>query len=193
MRTYRFRIYPSNRQTSVLESTINLCRELYNAMLQQRIYAYRSGKRVKYNSQQDEIPEIKNAFPEYRSIHSQVLQDVARRLDKAYGNFFRRTEEKNNGKNIKAGFPRFKSKERYSSITYPQSGFRIMDNDHVRISKTGEVRMFMRRTIIGNVLTLSIKRDHAGDWFITFVTDSLNETQQTEKEERDCVKIIWNK
>ena len=171
MRTYKFRIYPTDLQVATLNSTLDLCRELYNAMLQQRIYAYRSGKRVKYNSQQDEIPEIKNAFPEYRSIHSQVLQDVPRRLDRAYGNFFRRTEEKNNGKNIKAGFPRFKSKERYSSITYPQSGFRIMDNGHVWLSKLGEVRMFMHRPIIGEIKTLSVKRDTVGDWFITVTAD----------------------
>ncbi len=171
MRTYKFRIYPTDLQVVTLNSTLDLCRELYNAMLQQRIYAYRSGKRVKYNSQQDEIPEIKNAFPEYRSIHSQVLQDVPRRLDRAYGNFFRRTEEKNNGKNIKAGFPRFKSKERYSSITYPQSGFRIMDNGHVWLSKLGEVRMFMHRPIIGEIKTLSVKRDPVGDWFITVTAD----------------------
>ena len=105
------------------------------------------------------------------SIHSQVLQDVPRRLDRAYGNFFRRTEEKNNGKNIKAGFPRFKSKERYSSITYPQSGFRIMDNGHVWLSKLGEVRMFMHRPIIGEIKTLSVKRDNVGDWFITVTAD----------------------
>ena len=57
-----------------------------------------------------------------------------------------RVEEKRNGKNIKAGFPRFKSRYRYSSITYTQSGFRILDNGHVWLSKIGEIRMFMHRT-----------------------------------------------
>ena len=96
MKTYKFRIYPSDAQIRVLESTLNVCRNLYNAMLQQRIYAYKSGKKANCNSQQDEIPEIKNAFPEYRSVHSQVLQDVTRRLDRAYDNFFRRAKEKKN-------------------------------------------------------------------------------------------------
>ena len=171
MRTYKFRIYPTDLQVATLNSTLDLCRELYNAMLQQRIYAYRSGKRVKYNSQQDEIPEIKNAFPEYRSIHSQVLQDVPRRLDRAYGNFFRRVGENKRGKRVRAGFPRFKSRDRYNSITYPQSGFRIMDNGHVWLSKLGEVRMFMHRPIIGEIKTLSVKRDNVGDWFITVTAD----------------------
>ena len=70
MRTHRFRIYPSSRQIDMLNSTLNLCRELYNAMLEQRIYAYRSKKHVNYRSQQDEIPAIKERFPELeRSIH----------------------------------------------------------------------------------------------------------------------------
>ena len=171
MKAYKFRIYPNNTQIHLLESTLNACRNLYNAMLQQRIYAYKSGKKANYNSQQDEIPELKNAFPEYRGVHSQVLQDVARRVDKSYDNFYRRIREKKNGKHIKAGFPRFKSMDRYNSITYPQSGFRILDNCHVILSKIGEIRVFMHRPIIGDIRTLSIKHDMVGDWFMTIVTE----------------------
>ncbi|MCL5803836.1 MAG: transposase [Candidatus Thermoplasmatota archaeon] len=172
MRTFRFRIYPSYAQIGILNSTLNLSRELYNAMLQQRIYAYRSGRRVNYNSQQDEIPAIKERFPEYRSIHSLVVQDIARRLDKTYDNFFRRVREKRQGKKSSAGFPRFKSRDRYNSITYPQSGFMILDNGHVWLSRIGEVRMFMHRSVTGKIKTISIKRDSVGDWFITITSDS---------------------
>ena len=77
-------------------------------MLQQRIYTHRMKKNVTYRSQQDDLPEMKSSFPEFNSIHSQVLQDVARRLDRAYDSFFRRLGENNNGSRIKAGFPRFK-------------------------------------------------------------------------------------
>ena len=118
IRTYKFRIYPKKHQRESMNTMLNLSCELYNAMLQQRIYAYRSKKKVNYRSQQNEIPEIKKMFPEYRNMHSLVIQDVARRLDKAFDNFFMRVEEKRNGKNIKAGFPRFKSRDRYSSSTY---------------------------------------------------------------------------
>ena len=70
-------------------------------MLQQRIYAYRSGWKGNYNSQQDELPELKNAFPEYRSIHSLVVQDVAHRMDRSYDNFYRRIGERKEGKQHK--------------------------------------------------------------------------------------------
>ncbi len=171
MRTYKFRLYPSAGQEKLLIQQLNLCRELYNAFLEQRILAYKTEKRINYNYQQDQIPELKSSFPEFKDIHSQVLQDVARRLDRAYDNFYRRIGEKRNGKNIKAGFPRFKSKDRYNSITYPQSGFRILDNGHIRLSKIGEVRMFMHRPVTGEIKTLSVKRDRVGDWFITITVD----------------------
>ena len=49
-------------------------------------------------------------------VHSQVLQDVLRRLDRAFAGFFRR---------VKAGgapgYPRFKDGLRYDSFTYPQA------------------------------------------------------------------------
>ena len=172
MRTYKFRLYPSAGQEKLLIQQLNLCRELYNAFLQQRVYAHKMGKSINYNYQQDQVPELKKVFPEFKDIHSQVLQDAAHRVDKAFGNFFRRIREKKNGKNIKAGFPRFKPKDGYNSITYPQSGFRILDNGHVWLSRIGEIRMFMHRPISGDMRTLSIKRDHVGDWFITVTADS---------------------
>ena len=61
--------------------------------------------------------------------------------------------------------------DRYNSITYPQSGFRILDNGHVWLSKIGEVRMFMHRPVTGEIKTLSIKHDMVGDWFMTIVTE----------------------
>ena len=100
----------------------------------------------------------------FRNIHSPVIQDVAHRLDRSFDNFYRRIKEKRNGKTIRAGFPRFKSKDRYSSITYAQSGFRIMDNGHVWFSKIGEIRTFMHRSVTGHIRTVSVKHDSVVDW-----------------------------
>ena len=171
MITYKFRIYPNKVQIHAFETTLDLCRKFYNAMLQQRIWAHELGKKVNYHSQANEIVDMKKAFPEFNNIHSQVLQEVARRLDRAYDNFFRRVEEKKKGSKIKAGFPRFKSKDRFNSFTYPQSGFRILENGHVWLSKIGKVRTFMHRPIEGETSTLTVKRDHVGDWFITITAD----------------------
>jgi transposase len=89
-------------------------------------------KSLGYTSQAAELAEIKAAYPAYQDISSQVLQDVLRRLDKAFGAFFRRIR---NGE--KPGYPRFQGQGRYDSFTYPQSGFALAGNI-LTLSKIGE-------------------------------------------------------
>jgi putative transposase len=117
-RAYRFRLYPKAKQAELLEQTLTLCRRLYNAALEHRIVAYRNGQSTTYLQQQNELPAIKKGFPEYASVHSQVLQETLRRLDRAYQNFFRRVAERRNGGKVKAGFPRFKSERMRRAVSF---------------------------------------------------------------------------
>jgi putative transposase len=96
----------------MLEKTLSLCQKLCNVALEQRILLYKQRKiSLKYKEQQNQLPELKNDFPQFFSVHSQVLQDVLRRLDRAFDNFFRRL---NSGE--KPEFTMFKSKTRYKSL-----------------------------------------------------------------------------
>lgn len=124
--------------------------------------------------QQNELPELKKQLPEYRQIHSQVLQDVLRRLDRAFANFFDRIERRKKGEKVKAGYPRFKPVWRYNSITYPQAGngWKVLENGHIWLSKIGELRVFMHRKVEGAVKTTTIKRDKVGDWFVVIVAET---------------------
>src|SRR3984893_4633848 len=134
MRAFRYRLYPSKAQVTRLQETLGLCCELYNAGLQERRDAYRlEHKSSGYLEQQNQLPEIKACRADIAAIHSQVLQDVLRRLDKAFQNFFRRVKERGE----KAGFPRFRSRFRYDSFTYAQSGFSL--NGKLRLSKICDV------------------------------------------------------
>ena len=100
-KAFKFRIYPTEKQIGKLEWTLRRCKELYNAALQERREAYKMcGVSVSYYTQNKQLPEIKEIREEYRDIHSQVLQDVLTRVDKAMDNFFRRVK---NGE--KAGSP----------------------------------------------------------------------------------------
>jgi len=153
LKTYRYRIYPTKEQKEKIEYTLNLCRYLYNNALEQRILAYKKYKKsISYNMQQNELPLVKQVLPEYKEVHSQVLQDVLKRLDKAFQNFFRRL-----GTNDKAGFPRYKGKNRYHSFTYPQSGF-VIEGDKLRLSKIGNIRINLHRKLVGEPKTCTIIR-----------------------------------
>ncbi|MCV5180668.1 helix-turn-helix domain-containing protein, partial [Escherichia coli] len=76
-----YRLYPTGQQEQALNRWLYLCRQLYNAMLEQRIMAYRINHWVNKFDQMRELPTLKSEFPEYAQIGSHVLQDVAKRLD----------------------------------------------------------------------------------------------------------------
>lgn len=162
-RTFKYRIFPSRAQTTRLNNVLSLCCELYNAGLQERRDAYKfERKTIRYIEQANQLPEIKEIRPELKEIHSQVLQDVLRRLDKAFQAFFRRVRS-----GEKAGFPRFRSRKRYDSFIYAQSGFSVRDGK-LRLSKIGDVRIKLHRPIEGKVKTLTITRSATGKWYACF-------------------------
>ncbi|HLW00221.1 MAG TPA: transposase [Ktedonobacterales bacterium] len=99
----RYRLYPTPKQEQHLLFVLRRCRELYNSGLEERkAYYQMRRKSLSYTAQAAELPEIKAAYPAYYDIYGQVLQDVLRRLDKAFAAFFRRLR---NGE--KPGYPRF--------------------------------------------------------------------------------------
>jgi putative transposase len=162
LRAYKFRAYPSEEQITQFEKTLSSCCFLYNSALQERKYACEFHQQLNYNDQQNELPELKKALPEYSKIYSQVLQDVLRRLDKSFKGFF----------NGVKGYPRFKPTWRYNSFTYSQSGFKVLPNGHIQLSKIGKLRVFMHRKLLGKIKTLTIKRDRVGDWFAILTAES---------------------
>jgi putative transposase len=151
LRTYKFRLYPTAEQQEKIQFTLERCRLLYNRLLDERIHAYKAtGETLAYGQQANTFSERKLRIPTLKEVYSQVLQDVARRLDKAYQAFFRRVK-----KGEKAGFPRFKPQSRYDSFTYPQRGF-ALDGKHIELSKIGAVRIKLHRQPQGLIKTCTV-------------------------------------
>lgn len=168
--SYKFRIYPSKAQATKLEATLDICRELYNAGLQERRDAWKlNRKNVSNQEQEKQLPEIKKIREDLNGVHSQVLQDVLKRLDRSFQNFFRRAKA-----GARAGFPRFQGKHRYNSFTYKQLGFSI-NSDKLTLSKIGKIKIKQHRTMYGKVKTLTVSRTRTGKWFACFSVETTDE------------------
>ncbi len=167
MRVYKYRLYPTKKQEEFLKFTLNYCCWLYNTALQQRKDAYKSTcKSIGYSEQQNEMPLLKKQFPEYAKIHSQVLQNVLRRVDLSFKNFFRRVKQQGE----KAGYPRFQGKDRYNSFIYTQSGFSFTKNkSRIDLSKIGLVKIKLHRQIPidAQIKTCTIKLE-GNQWYVIF-------------------------
>lgn len=162
-KTFKFRLYPSKQQEQTLLFYLRRCRDLYNAGLEERraYYQRRHASRSCFE-QINEVPDLKQAFPAYQELPSHVLQDVLRRLDKAFAAFFRRLR---NGE--KPGYPRFKSTSRYHSFTYPdRAGWKLCEK-HLNLARVGEVKVQLHRPLEGTIKTVTICRD-VDHWYVTF-------------------------
>jgi putative transposase len=113
--------------------------------------------------QSAQLPDIKAVRPEYRDIHSQVLQDVLTRLDRAFQRFFARVKAGQT-----PGYPRFQGANRYTSFTYKQFGNgAILDNGFLVLSKIGRVAVRWSRPIEGTIKTVTLSRKADG-WYACF-------------------------
>jgi len=163
-KTYKYRIYANREVLGKAERWLSLCRRLYNTALEQRIMIYHQNKGcISRYDQIKQLPELKVGFPEYQEVGSQVLQGVLEQLDKAYQNFFRRVK---NG-NGKAGFPRFKGKDRYDSFTLKKSGWKL-EGKYLSIRNVGRFKLKLSRLIAGDIKTVTIRRESTDKWYVCF-------------------------
>ncbi len=161
---FQYRLFPSKKQLHRLNDTLDECRWLYNHLLENRKQAYEHrGERLTCYEQQSTYSLLKQERPSLERVHSQVLQNVAVRLDLAFKAFFRRCQAGET-----PGFPRFRGKERYDSFTFPQSGFSITHDQRVTLSKIGRVKMVYHRPVTGKVKTCNIHRSRTGKWYVCF-------------------------
>ena len=127
--TYSYRIYPGLDQEAQMLDWLEQCRRVYNYALAERNDWTGSRKcpvnacsirqeyiipadasYPDYYKQQNALTEAKKVIPELKVVHSQVLQDALKRLDKS----FKFMQERG------FGFPRFKKFGQYRSFVFPQ-------------------------------------------------------------------------
>jgi putative transposase len=160
-KTFKYKLKPTPEQERLLNRTLMLCRQVYNAAIGERREAWhKSGVSVGYYQQKAELPGIKAELPEYSEVHSQVLQDVVQRVDRAFQAFFRRVKEGET-----PGYPRFQGRDRYNSLTYPQCGNgATVDHGFLVLSKIGRIAARWSRLLEGTPKTVTISREADG-WY----------------------------
>ena len=164
MKTYKYRIYPSKAQETLLNQQLEMCRLVYNRTLAIRKSAWEiEGKSVGMYDTFNLLPAWKKEEPKLKFVHSQVLQNVQSRVELAYQAFFRRVKAGED-----PGYPRFKGYGRYDSMCFPQYGNgATLDGNKLNLSKIGAIKVELHRDLCGTPKTVCIRRNAAGKWFAT--------------------------
>jgi len=155
---FKYRLYPSGPQQERIINSFQICKAIYNDLLALSIDAYTFG-----NVSLSGFDFNRYLTGKYPEIHSQVKQNVSDRVHKAFDNFFRRIKDTSCKEK---GYPRFKS--RVHSITFPQSGFKLLSYKRLRLSKIGNLPIVLHRIPQGKIKTMTIKQNKVGQWFAIF-------------------------
>jgi putative transposase len=190
-KTFLYRMYPTKKQETTLISWLKLLCETYNAALQERRDAYRmAGTSIGFSHQCAELPACREVRPDLASVPSQVLQDAVKRVDLAFNGFFRRCAA-----GEKPGYPRFKSRVRYDSMTFKQYGnsFSVesgkKDRGTLKLAKLGQVTMVMHRSLQGTPKSAIVKRTPTGKWFVSICCEEVPEPVVPESDQEVGIDV----
>jgi putative transposase len=168
-KTFQYKAVVNQSTSAHATHWLHLCQQLYNLCLEQRCLIYKHRKEfVSKYDQINELPDLKAGCPEFKAVGSQVLQEVVERVDKAFQGFFSRLKTKKG----KAGFPRFKGRDRYDSFTLKQSGWKL-HGKYLEVTGVGTFKLFLSRPIEGKIKTVTIKRTSWGAWYVSFSCENV--------------------
>jgi putative transposase len=87
--------------------------------------------------------------------------------------FFRRLRE-----GSKPGFPRFRSRHRYDSLTFKQYGnsFGFDASGKLILSKLGHVKIVLHRKLLGTPKTAIVTRSPTGKWYVSIACEEVAPT-----------------
>ena len=154
--THEYKLIPNKKQIEVIENTLRVCRSVWNYALRERkdwinsrkcsVNACSLDKEYiipvdkpfpNYNIQSKQLTEAKKTNPWLKSVNAQVLQQMLKRLDKAFTDM----------KSKKLGFPRFKNQYRMRSFVYPQMLKDCMQENQIKLPQLGWIKFRKSRDI----------------------------------------------
>ena len=164
IRTYKYKLYRTKRLKH-LHSTLNISGMIYNhcIALHKRYYRLYCRHLDKYQLQKH-LTKLKKRekYAYWREVPSQAIQQITERIDEAYKKFFDYTRGKTK---LRVSPPNFKKVKKYRSYTLKgKVGYKIENN---MISLNGyQYRFWLSRPIKGTIKTVTVKRDHLGDFYL---------------------------
>ena len=160
------RLYPTTRQEERLRFMLDVTRQLYNALLDERRYAWTARRIVVTTSQQyKEITELRAEDQRIRAVYRECQDAVLHRLDLAFAAFFRRIRCGET-----PGYPRFKPASRWKQLEFPHGNRALKllgeNQDRLTVPGVGTMRVRKGRPVPPFGRAFVVVKN--GRWYATF-------------------------
>ncbi|WP_087885757.1 RNA-guided endonuclease InsQ/TnpB family protein [Streptomyces alboflavus] len=160
----RYRLYPTEEQDKVLTKWGHTVRALWNVALEQRNYLWKQRRHTMRAIEQcKQLTAGRAELTWLAELPAQAAQQVLRRLDRAYDNYWNPEHP--------AGFPQLKKRANRVAVPLPGQSVEVRKlNRHwgeVKLPKLGWVRLRLSRPLGGNIRNATVSRDGLG-WHVSF-------------------------
>ncbi len=164
----KYKFYRSKRNKKLTRLLFSAASIWNHALSLQKRYYRLYGKYIGVNKMQKHIAKLRRNNPYWKELNSQSVQEICQRLDKAYQDFFKKIHKRP---------PKIKSKYKFKSFVYKQTGFKIIDNKLI-INKVGTFK-FRKSRDFYDIKNIRIKKDAVGDfWLIVTSSQGLKKSYQ---------------
>jgi putative transposase len=173
-RNFKFRIYPNSKQARRIDEHLAIMCKAYNEVLNEALIRIKEEGAIPSNYDlKDFLVKKRQISKEYQMVYCQAIYQCTERVTRALKYYNDLLSRNPIGARKRVGHPRYKKSIR--SITYPQNGFKLLDNRRLHISRYGSIRIEKHRDIIGRVKTLTILKKPSGQYFAILSCQSQSE------------------
>ena len=173
-KSYKFRIYPNEKQRVLIAKTFGCARFVYNYYLDKKIKLYEESKQsMNFYACSADLTFLKRETEWLKEVDACALQSSLKNLDAAYQKFFKEH----------SGFPKFKSKHdnRKSYTTKYNHNSIEFKNAHIKLPKLGWVKFRDKQIPQGRILNATIIQVPSGKYYCSIcctdvVVDDLPKT-----------------
>ncbi|TXK65372.1 IS200/IS605 family element RNA-guided endonuclease TnpB [Paenibacillus sp. N3.4] len=175
-KAFKFRIFPSPEQATLINKTIGCSRFVFNRFLALWSDTYKeTGKGLSYGACSAELTKLKQEIDWLKEVDKFSLQNALRNLSDAYHRFFNKQNDA----------PTFKSKKnpvQSYQTNYTNGNIEIVDHQ-IKLPKLGLVKFAKSREVEGRILNATIRRNPSGKYFVSVLVEAnIHEMPQTGKE-----------
>ena len=162
-KAYKYRIYPTEAQKSLIEQTFAACRCVYNVALETKMRAYKEhGVNLSSFDLCYQLAEMKQDYAWIQQVDSQALQASVKKIDIAFKNFYKGS-----------GYPKFKSKKSNQAFQCPNHKRKVdFERGTITIPKIANIPAKISRTFYGKIKTITISRTLSGNYFASVLVDN---------------------
>lgn len=167
-RGYKFRLFPTSEQETLLKKHVGCARYAYNWALEQKKTYYEQNKKTLSYAELSRLWTQHKKDTEFlRGVSKWSTSNSLRDVEKAFANFFRRIKQ-----GQLPGYPKFKSKRSIKQTCYFANDIKTIEisNGRIKLPVLRWLRIKQHRQLTGRIISATVSYQ-ANRWFVSITTE----------------------